>query len=134
MMWYLVDFFVNNLSLFVCATVLFNIGNYKKQDFIFLLFFDIFFNGIPIIFICIFILNVLNKGIKLKFVNSWFLNNLLFLFNYLMFFFVIYFYKNSLFRGSELLSFYKGNFLINYVLFLLISCLQSNNNVNSYFG
>lgn len=119
MIFYLVDLIINNLNIFVCATILFNIGNYEKQDFLYLLFIDIFINGIPIIFISVLILNVLNKFIRKKFVNSIVLDNLLFLFNYLIFFLVICSYKNSDLNLNGLLSFYVGNFLINYILFLL---------------
>lgn len=119
MIFYLIDLIINNLNIFVCATILFNIGNCEKQDFLYLLFIDIFINGIPIIFISVLILNVLNKFIRKKFVNSIVLDNLLFLFNYLIFFLVIYSYKNSDLNLNELLIFYVGNFLINYILFLL---------------
>ena len=56
MIWYLFDLFVNNLNLFMCVTVLFYIGKYDKRDFVFLLFVDMFINGIPIIFISILVL------------------------------------------------------------------------------
>ena len=121
MSWYLFDLFLNNLNLYFFATILFWVGNYKKRDFVFILFIDVFINGIPIVFISIFILNLFNEWIKKKFVNGFVLDNLLFLFNYLTFFLVIYSYKNSGFNLSELLSFYVGNFLINYILFLLIN-------------
>lgn len=119
MSWYLFDLFLNNLNLYFFATILFWVGNYKKRDFVFILFIDVFINEIPIVFISIFILNLFNEWIKKKFVNGFVLNNILFLFNYLTFFLVNYSYKNSGFNLSELLSFYVGNFLINYILFLM---------------
>lgn len=121
MIFYLIDLIINNLNIFVCATILFNIGNCEKQDFLLILFIDVFVNRMPIVFISVFLLNLINKWIKKKFVNCLILDNLLFFGNYIFFFFIIYVYKNNGFNGSELLSFYISNFFINYVLFLLIT-------------
>jgi len=127
MIFYLVDFIINNLNIFVCATILFNIGKYDKKDYLLILFIDVFVNRMPIIFISVLILNVLNKFIRKKFVNSLILDNLLFFGNYIFFFFIIYVYKNNGFNGSELLNFYISNFFINYVLFLLIKFVYKVN-------
>ena len=78
MSWYLFDLFLNNLNLYFFATILFWVGNYKKRDFVFILFIDVFMNGIPIVFISIFILNLFNEWIKKKFVNGFVLDNILF--------------------------------------------------------
>lgn len=121
MIFYLFDFFVNNLNLFVCATILFRVGRYDKRSLVFLLFIDIFINKIPVIFISIFLLNWLNQYIRRKFVNSYVLDNLLFLGNYFLFFTIIFLFRNKEFVMVELLQFYWNNFLINYILFLLIS-------------
>ena len=79
MIFYLFDFFVNNLNIFICATILFKVGKYTKKDFLFLLFIDVFINYIPIVFISIFLLDFLSKWLRKLFVNSFILDNLLFL-------------------------------------------------------
>ena len=120
MIFYLLDLFFNNICIYTFAIILFFVGKYEQKELIFILFIDMFINGIPIIFLCVFILNYLNKWIKLKFVNGFVLNNLLFIFNYILFFFMMYIYKNNSFNINELLSFYVLNFLINYILFFII--------------
>lgn len=119
MIFYLFDFFVNNLNIFICATILFKVGKYTKKDFLFLLFIDVFINYIPIVFISIFLLDLLSKWLRKLFVNSFILDQLLFLLNYIFFFLVIYIFKNKSFILSDLFDFYLNNFLINYILFLL---------------
>jgi len=120
MIFYLLDFFFNSLCIYTFATILFFVGKYKNKDLCFLLLIDIFINGIPIIFVSIFILNYLNKWIKLKFVNGFLLDNILFVFNYILFFILLFIYKNINFGFCELINFYATNFLINYLLFCFI--------------
>jgi len=119
MIFYLFDFFVNNLNVFLCVTILFRLGKYTRKEFIFLLFVDIFINSIPVVFISIFLLDWLNKIIRKKLVNSFILDNLLFLGNYIFFFLVIFIFKNKSFIVNDLFEFYLNNFLMNYIFFLL---------------
>lgn len=124
MIFYVLDFFFNNLCIYTFATLLFFVSNYNKRDLTFLLIIDIFINGIPVIFISVFILNIFNKWIKAKFVNGFLLDNLLFSFNYILFFLISFMYKNNNFNFIELYNFYMNNFLINYLLFLIIKKLN----------
>lgn len=119
MIFYLFDFFVNNLNIFICATILFKVGKYTKKDFLFLLFIDIFINYIPIVFISVFFLDLLSKWLKKVFVNSFILDQLLFLLNYIFFFLIIFILKNKSFIVGNLFEVYLSNFFINYILFLL---------------
>lgn len=117
MIFYLFDFFINNLNLYTSSTILFKVGKYKFNDLLYLLFIDIFINRIPIIFVSILFLNLLNKLIRKKFVNSYVLDNLLFFINYILFFLVLLFFNNSVILIMK--SLFNG-LLINYFLFLLI--------------
>jgi len=132
MIFYLFDFFVNNLNLFISSSILFKVGRYDRRSLIFILFIDIFINRIPVIFISILILNWLNMIVRRKLVNSYFLDNLLFLGNYLLFFTIIFLFRIEKFMISELLIFCRNNFLINYILFLLIDkVLEKENEINN---
>ena len=119
MSFYLFDFFVNNLNLFLCVTMIFKLGEFNKEDFINILCVDIFINRIPIVFFSIFFLNLLNRWIKNKFVNSFILDNLLFLLNYLLFFIVIFIYRNYEISILHLFKYLYSNIIINYLLFFL---------------
>ena len=111
MIYYLLDFFLNNKGLNAC-TVLINIDNYEKKSWIMLLFIDIFINKIPFIFLLLLGLKYLNIFLKRGLVSSILVNNIIYIIDYLIFSLIFA-------RNFSIVSFFS-NFIFNYILYWML--------------
>lgn len=116
MIFYLLDFLINNLGLYTSSLILIRVDDFGKEDLIYIFLLDVFFNKIPIIFILLLIIKLINKRLRIFFTKSLLVDNIIYIFNYLIFMTVIFIYSNS-FIFLNLGLFYVNNFLINYLLF-----------------
>lgn len=117
MIYYLLDFLINNTILFKSTTILINLNNYSKKEFLYILFIDIFINKIPLISIILLLLRYLNKILDKKFVSSLVVENIIYIINYFIFIIIIYLVNIKHFEMKNLLYLITINFFINYFLF-----------------
>ena len=117
MIFYLLDFFINNTNYFLSTTILINLEKYSKNDLLFLLFLDIFINKIPFIFLSILVLRQINKLIDKILVQSIFRENLIFLLNYGIFMIFIFCFRINYFSLQNIGNYIISNFFPNYLLF-----------------
>lgn len=120
MIFYLLDLLINNLNIYISSLILINLDNYEKNDIFYLLLIDILINKIPIIFLSILILKLLNNYLRKVLTKSFFVNNIIYILNYLIFMTVIFVFRADYFIFSNLILFYLKSFAINYFLFLLL--------------
>lgn len=129
MIYYLLDFFINNLNLYTSSLVLIRLDKFDKYTMLHILLIDILINRIPIIFIILIILKFINKYLRNLLTKSFFVDNLIFIFNYLIFMSVIFIYRISDLVFLDLIWFYLNNFFINYFLFLWLKYNCNNSEI-----
>ena len=117
MIYYLLDLLINNLGLYTSSLILIKLDNLKKYDMFYILLIDIFINKIPIVFVILLFLRLFNIFLRKKLTKSFFVDNVIYIFNYLIFMLLIFIYKNDNFIFLNLINFYLNNFLINYIMF-----------------
>lgn len=124
MIYYLVDLLINNLNIYISALILIKINDNNKFDMFLILLIDIFFNKIPIIFLTLLCLKYLNKLVKKFLSKSFLVDNIIYIFNYVIFMMVIFVYQNNGVLIKDLFIFLAGNFLVNYLVFLLLKLIK----------
>ena len=126
MIYYLIDFFINNNYFFKSLSILINIDNYSKVELVLILFIDIFINKIPIIFLSLLALRYFNKFLRKGLVSSLVVDNFIFIIDYIIFMAFIYFGKNSYISMKGFGLSLTSNFIFNYVLFWLFKRVKYN--------
>lgn len=123
MIYYFLDLLINNLNIYTSVLVLIRLDNYNKFEMFLILLIDIFFNKVPIIFIILLCLKYLNVLLKRVFSRSFLVDNIIYIFNYLMFMMLVFVYRNNGIVFLDLIWFLINNFLVNYFCFLFLKKL-----------
>ena len=126
MIYYLIDFFINNSYFFKSLSILINIDNYSRVELVLILFIDIFINKIPIIFFGLLALRYFNKFLRKGLVSSLVVDNFIFIIDYIIFMTLIYFGKNSYISMKGFCLSLTSNFIFNYVLFWVFKRVKYN--------